>query len=537
MNSLRRYFQFARADFLERVRRHAFLVTMVVCVCLAYAFVPPNPSKYVTLKIESYRGIYNSAWIGASLALLCGTFVSVIGFFIVKNAVGRDRATGVGQIVAATPTTKVQYTVGKTLSNFAVLAAMTMMVAIAAIGMQLLRAEDRAIDVWQLFSPFVLITLPVLMMTAGLAVLFETVPGLRGGFGNVFFVFAWTGLLTTGAFARMDTANVHNDALGLGIVWPGMVEAAARAFPTFDATNPGMSMGINVEGDGLWVLETFRWEGIQWSAKTIAWRGMWLLSGLAIGAMAAIPFDRFDPARTMRQVRRRDRKPRRTSADAQPDVAAAALTHTHLTPLSRKARAPRPAAMVVAEWKLLTRGLRWWYAGPLVVALLSVFMPLEHLRSTVLPIALIWPVLQWSRLGSAERRHGTEAILFSSPHPLARQLPAAWIAGIGTGILVTGSVALRLAFAGEMHVLATWAAGLMFAPALALALGVWTGSGKFFEALYAFLWYAMIQRVPAFDFAGSTPAGAGGGNALSYAVLSAVLFVLAMAGRRHRLTN
>ena len=193
--------------------------------------------------------------------------------------------------------------------------------------------------------------------------------------------------------------------------------------------------------------------------------------------------------------------------------------------------------MVVAEWRLLTRGLRWWYSGPLVVALLSVFMPLEHLRSTVLPIAFIWPVLRWSRLGSAERRHGTEAILFSAPHPLSRQLPAAWVAGIGTGILVTGSVALRLAFAGEMQALATWAAGLMFAPALALALGVWTGSGKFFEALYAFLWYAMIQKVPAFDFAGSTPAGADGGNALSYAALSAVLFVLAVAGRRHRLTN
>ncbi|HEU4366533.1 MAG TPA: ABC transporter permease [Candidatus Krumholzibacteria bacterium] len=534
MTALHRLHHLARADFLERVRRYAFLVTMIACVCLAYAFVPPNPSKYATLKIESYRGVYNSAWIGTSLALLCGTFVSMIGFFVVKNAVDRDRQTRVGQIIAATPTSKLQYTVGKTLSNFAVLAAMTLAVAVAAGAMQILRAEDRAIDVIQLFAPFILLTMPVLMMTAAIAVLFETIPGLRGGFGNVLFVFGWSGLLSTGAFARMDATTVHNDILGVGIAWPGMVEAAARAFPTFDPAHPAMSMGINVKGDGMWVLETFRWDGIRWTGGMLGWRALWLVAGLAIGAAAAIPFDRFDPARAVGRVRRRRRRDPGSAAVAVAPAPAPA-GHVHLTPLARAQGAARPGAMIVAEWKLMTRGLRWWYAGPIAVAVMSIFMPLENLRHPVLPLAFLWPVLLWSRLGSRERRHDTEPIFFSSPHPLARQLPAAWIAGIGLSILATAPIALRLALAGEAGALMLWAVGAAFVPSLALALGIWTGSSKFFEALYTFLWYAAIQKVPAFDFTGALDAGVEGDNAATFAAITVVLFALALFGRRTRL--
>lgn len=535
MRALRRLYHLARADFLERVRRYAFLVTMIASVCLAYAFVPPNPSRYATLQIESYRGVYNSAWLGTSLALLCGTFVSMIGFFVVKNAVDRDRQTRVGQILAATPTSKLQYTVGKTLSNFAVLTAMTLAVAVAAIGMQILRAEDRAIDVFQLFSPFILLTLPVLMMTAAVAVLFETIPGLRGGLGNVVFVFAWTGLLSAGAFGRMDSAAVHNDILGVGIAWPGMVEAAARAFPTFDPAHPSMSMGINIKGDGLWVMETFRWEGIRWTGGMLAWRAMWVGAGLAIGAVAAIPFDRFDPARGFGRVRRRRKRRGGESLAEDVSVTPAPAGHVHLTPLRRTTSAARPGAMIVAEWKLMTRGLRWWYVGPLAVVVMSIFMPLENLRHPVLAFAFLWPVLLWSRLGSRERRQGTEPIFFSSPRPLSRQLPAAWIAGIGLSVVVSAPIALRLALAGETGALALWAVGTAFVPALALALGIWTGSSKFFEALYTFLWYAMVQKVPAFDFTGSLDAAVAGGNAATFAALSVVLFALALLGRRRRL--
>jgi hypothetical protein len=228
-----------------------------------------------------------------------------------------------------------------------------------------------------------------------------------------------------------------------------MVNACAQAFPTFDPAHPSMSMGINIRGDGVWVLETFRWEGIRWTGEMLAWRAMWMVAGLALGAVAAIPFDRFDPARLRtprpRGFRRLRRWGRRAEEDVPQSAMTGAATHVHLTPLDQRARATRPLAMVVAEWKLLVRGLRWWYLGPAAIAIMSIFMPLESLRHPVLPLAFLWPVLLWSQLGSRERRHNTGPILFSSPHPLLRQLPSAWLAGIGVGVLVSGPIAIRLA--------------------------------------------------------------------------------------------
>ena len=55
---------------------------------------------------NGYRGVYNSAWIGVLMTICCSTFLSLAGFYIVKNSVQRDTDTRVGQILAATPMRK-----------------------------------------------------------------------------------------------------------------------------------------------------------------------------------------------------------------------------------------------------------------------------------------------------------------------------------------------------------------------------------------------------------------------------------------------
>ncbi len=422
----RRLYHLARADFLERVRRYGFLITLVACVCAGYAFVPPQTSRYVTLRVEDYRGVYNSAWIGTTLALLTAAFLSLIGFYLVKNTIDRDRRSGVGQILAATPVSKVQYTVGKALSNFSVLAAMTCVVAVAAFGMQLMRAEDSAIHPWALLSPFVLLTLPAMMVTAGLAVVFETIPGLRGGLGNVLYVVAWGGLLGNG-FNFGGYNGPQNDVIGIGVAWPSIIAACFHAYPTFDPAHPSMSMGINIREAGTWTLSTFRWDGIPWTMKMVEWRSMWMAVGLGIAAVAAIPFDRFDSAATFGRVSRRRRRRRfrrgAPASEGPPAIETARVApDVHLTPLDAAARRARPGAMIVAEWKLLTRGLRAWYLGPLAIAIMSIFMPVATLRFPVLPFAWLWPVLLWSRLGTREiPSWNRAAVLFgaASAHPPA----------------------------------------------------------------------------------------------------------------------
>jgi hypothetical protein len=237
MITLRMLYHLVRADFLERVRRYNFLIILGLTIFAGYVFVPAADANYGTIDLGGYRGVYNSAWVGTMVALLTTTLLSLIGFYLVKNAVERDRQTGVGQIIATTPLRKVLYTSGKALSNFAVLAMMVGVIAVAAGVMQLFRAEELRIDLWALLAPYLLIALPAMAIVASLAIFFETISWLRGGFGNFVYFFLWNGLLIISAYTLFepsseDTIAPLNDVLGISVL-SSMMATAKATFPDY----------------------------------------------------------------------------------------------------------------------------------------------------------------------------------------------------------------------------------------------------------------------------------------------------------------
>ena len=181
MMRVRVLWHLVKADFLTRVRRTSFLLTLGFAVFVGYETFAGG----IVMSLDDYRGVYNSAWVGALMAVVTSCFLSLVAFYIVKGSVQRDVETRVGQILAATPMSKSFYTVAKALGNFAVLAAMVGVMAAAALLMQLMRGEDRVVHVGALLGPLVLLSLPVMAVVASVAVLFETLPVLRGGLGNV----------------------------------------------------------------------------------------------------------------------------------------------------------------------------------------------------------------------------------------------------------------------------------------------------------------------------------------------------------------
>jgi hypothetical protein len=127
-------------------------------------------------------------------------------------------------------------------------------------------------------------------------------------------------------------------------------------------------------------------------------------------------------------------------------------------------------------------------------------------------------------------------MVFSAPHPVARQLPAVLLAGVFVSVIVGSGAAVRLALAGEIMALLAWLVGALFTPALALALGVWAGNSRGFEIAYLLLWYlGVMNQVPAFDYAGVTSAGLIMGMPLVYLAITAGLVMLAALGRRRQL--
>jgi hypothetical protein len=539
VTSLRALYHLARADFLQRTRSYGFLITLGMMLYVAYVFVPPNHSSYSTMTINGHRGIYDSAYLGSLMALLISPWLSLAGFYLVKNALDRDLQTGVGQILAATTLTKPLYTVGKALSNFAVLAIMVGVMGIVGGVMQIVRQEDPHIQLIPLFAPLIFISLPVVAVVGSVAILFEAVSWLRGGLGNVVYFFVWIAALSTRLVGGGGGLHpVSNDLFGLGIIMPSLAKACEAAFPGSTLGKASFNLGINFKGPGqFWDVTTFRWEGLHWTREIILGRLWWVLVSLGLALFAAVFFRRFDPAEE-----RSKRSRKREEMAAKPDVAeeletAGPLHAARLSPLTKPRRFSFPF-MVLAELRLALHGIsRWWYlvaAGLFVVCL---FTPLPVSRG-FLVAAWIWPLLIWSAMGTRERRLRTDQIVFSTAHPLRRQLPACWLAGVIVAVVTGGGAGLRLLLATDQLGLLAWTAGALFIPTMALALGVWSGSSKLFEVLYLFLWYlGPANHLGDIDFMGAMGPLLPPRTPVVFLIATALLAVFALLGRQRQLTR
>lgn len=535
MKTLRILYHLARSDFLERTRRYSFWVTLLFVIALTYFFVPAlNAPIYPILVMGGYRPIYNSAWIGVMVTLLMTEFMLLFGFYMVKNTIERDRQTGVGEIIATTPISRVVYTLGKWLSNVAVFAAMTGIILLASIILQWVRGEDLNINFWALAGPFGMVLLPAFAVVAAVAVMFECIPWLRGGFGNVAYVVVYGGLVAL------------TDIQGVGVLWPGIYQTCLKYS---DHCNPVRQ--IDIAGGGLTQLLTFRYEGPVWSVDILMGRLGYVLAAVTIAALAAVFFHRFDPARVGNGLFSSLFSFAKGAVlqfivespveDKENEIVDAVLTQpalahksiSSLPPVVRLSGIKLYLRLLESELRLTFKGVNpIWYVGALglVIAAFAVPMPFAHL--VVLPLSWVWPLFRWSALGNREIRYNTSQIVFCGPHPLRRQLLTQWLVGVLISVVMGFGILLRLALAGEWVAAVATGVGALFVPSLALAMGCLSGGSKLFEAAYLFFWYLVsVQTVVFLDFMGRFAAMNAAGLPWIYAVITVGLFILALLCR------
>jgi hypothetical protein len=526
----------AIADFLERTRRPAYLVTLAVAVALGYLALPLPSSHYVVVNAGGYRGVYNSAWAGTVTALAGALWLMGGGFYVVRSAIGRDQHTRVGQILAATPLRDAAYLGGKFLSNLMVLASMAGVLAVTALAMQLARGESAAVNLEALLLPYLLFTLPVLALTAAAAVMTETVQVLRGGLGNIAWFFVWIAFAIAGAGVP----------LGFGAVSVSMRQAMIAQH--LHAAE--FSVGFTQIPDPL---HAFTWQGLAPSSGLIIARLAVIAACCCLAVVPAAWFGRFDPARgRARNIALRG------EADASVADTAAALDTggKAVTPAAARLYRPLPqpeARLRSGFWRVLAGQARilvqgtpaWWWlvAAALGAAGLAVppslVKPAGASTALLLAAAWIWPVLIWSRLGAQRCENGLDTLLGSYPGS-RRQLAAEWLAGLALTALTGLGPLLRLAAAADGPRVAAWIAGALFIPSLALLLGTATRTHRLFQALYLLLWYAAVNQLAAADYMGTVlvngrPAGP---SPLLIAGISAamiaVTFAIQTAGQARR---
>jgi len=525
MRSFRALYHLIRADFLERTRRYSFLLVLGFAAFLAYGVFADD----IVVRLDTYRGVYNSAWVGSVMTWVSTTFLSLVGFYVVKNAILRDEVTRVGQILATTPMRRSFYTLAKALSNFTVLAAMVTVLACGAVVLELARAEHSRLEMGKLLAPFVWGVLPAMAITGALAVLFETLPVLRGGVGNVIYFFLW------GTSLAISIESGFCDWPGYHVLYSSMSAALKAAEPAYNGT---FLLTLNVDPNlaaHIRAGKTFLWNGVDWTTPIILSRLLWVGVAAGIALLASLFFHRFDPAREPRLLTPTElsvgpAEHLDTRSGLSPSPAWASTGRT-LSPITRN---PRLGPVVVSELRLMLKGHRWWwYAIAALMFGLSLMAPNTEVRSGAAAFAWLWPVLVWSQMGAREARNATESLIFSVQSVLSRQLPALWMAGVVVAFLTGGGMGLNLLLRQDWHGVSAWIAGALFVPSLALALGVWSGTSKPFEALYTVLWYiGPLHHTPGLDFTGAGPTAT---SPTLYLVATVMLLAISYLGRRIKL--
>ena len=517
------------ADVLERTRRPGYLVSLIAMLWLGQHMLPPSGAPYRTMVLhDAYRPLYNAEWVGTLTAMLTGVWFALIGFYLMRGSVERDRRTGVGQVLAASRLGSLTYLTVRMLGNAAVFASQAAMVIVAALIQQQVLGEDRRVDVWATASPFLVIAGPMALMVSAAAVLFDCVRPLRGGFGNIAWFFLF-GFLMAGSGMDRPDSSTWRDFTGARVVVEDARRVLLKSHPAAAGQPQGFTMGANFNPRYRdQSLHTFEWRGMRWTWRAAASRLPWLVLTAGMLLLAHVAFDRFATApRPAGHAWPVWRWPGRRAI---PAAVAASPRAAHELVVAKRGFAA--LGVLRAELALLLKSPSpWWYVVMLGLWIAQVAAPLHGVRQIVLPLASFWPALLWSALGQREQREATAPVLFSCPRPVTRQLPAAWLAGVLVMLFAGAPALLRFAGTGEWTAVAGWVLGAAFVPALALCCGIWSGSRTLFEVVYLFAWYAgPMQRIDWLDYTGVTTPRAQA-IWLFYGVLAAGLLALAAVGR------
>ncbi len=417
--------QIAQADYRERTRRYPFWVVIAGCAWMAYMIYLDKAQ--VTLG-ENY-GYFNSAWSTGVVAMMTNTVLTLFGFFVVKNTIERDERTRVGVLVAATPMSNAEYLLGKLVSNFLTLGSMALVFLFSVPMLQRHRGPEYAIEPLTIVAQFLPMVVPTLAFVAALAVLWECIPLLKRGLGNVAYFAGWIYIVTASGFRQ----NKWLDWLGYQ-AFMDSGHAAARAQGIAGVRDFELNVGhMTSDHPG-----RFLWNGIPWNMATMAARLEWLVLAVGVGLLGMHFFRRFDPdfgsapANSAWQRFLGRFQSKQSGPQPESKWATAALPRSLVegySQIDRLGQRFQFVSVLKAELKLMLRSVPWPVYGVMgIINFIAIVAPAqEHMN--VLPLVWIAPVLLWSQMGTRERRENTAGLLFSAPHSFLRQLPTLWMAG------------------------------------------------------------------------------------------------------------
>jgi hypothetical protein len=508
-----------KADYLQRTRSYAFLITLAITIYGAYSFVPPPSANYTTLTIPGYTGVYNSAWVGYISAMMTTIMVSLWGFFLINSGIQKDIDTEVGLIVATTPITNLGYLLSKFLSNFLVLLSITGVTFLVSILMFFVRRNGYPLVLSDFILPYTLFAIPALFFISALAIAAEVF--LRGNtiLKSIAFIFLFGLILGRVVQMEKSDAAILLDVFGIKTMSSSVLETVNAKYHT---NIQAFSMGFNYHRHKQ-VLQSYTWTGINWTSIFLLSRLLWIFMGLVVVYISSLCFHRFDFKQPLRA--------KKTITNLKPQGLTREVIYTepvaiNLSKLPKLVPNYGIFPLIKTEFLLLIRkGSKWMWliVTGLWIAMIFVQLPIAY--GILLPVLWFLQVTRWSELATKEKANRLHYFTYSSYEPLKRMLPAQILAGTILAIVLALPIIVRSGLLLNGYAVFNIVNGAIFAVLFAVCLGIISGGKKLYEVLFFMITYVLVQNGSYVDYLGALPHD---NHYLYIAILLALNIVLAV---------
>lgn len=512
-----------KADYLQRSRSYAFLITLAVTIYAAWSFVPPPEANYTTLTMFGYKGVYNSAWVGHVTALMSTLVLSLCGFFLVIGGIKKDIDTEVGLIIATTPISNFGYLLSKLFSNFLILVTISGLAFLVGILMFFVRSSGYPFHIGDFVLPYLFMVLPAMFLVSGLAILAEVFLGRKSVLQYLIFFVLFGALMSNVNRNTKSPIATVTDALGIRTVFNSVKDKVNNEF---NENIEKVSLGYVIHKNR--TFKTFVWEGVSWEGLFLFSRALWISLMVGLVYLSSFFFHRFD----FKQAVKKEKKKAQEDFLKDAPVPYSGFQKSALPPIT-------PAYGIIPFIKtelllMVRKDSKWLWALNLGLWVATLFVPLSFAFTFLLPVLLFLQVSRISELTTKEKTNRVHYFSYASYKPLQRMLPAQIIAAFCLLLALALPVIVRLLLASNLMAMVQVINGSMLIVLLSVCLGILSGSKKLFEILFFALTYIVFQGIPQVHYLGAMAFENYGGMMLIILMINIILLICSFAIRNYQ---
>ncbi len=512
-----RMWSVALAELKLRFGRTGTWILFLLLCGAAFLLMPDVGANAVMFLIKGRRVVLDSAATSLTSALLGGFTLSLFGFYFVSDSVTRDARTGVGRLIAPSPVSSTSYLAGKFLGNTLFLYTITVIFMIACMIVHMIRGEA-PLEAATFIRTFALMFIPLAPSVAALALMFECVSFLAGRIGDVLYFLVWITLLglpvaIAGSPGRSSWLY-SVDISGVGFFMTDIIRVTGSTnitigYAPYDAT-----------------LAPVVFPGLDMDSALVLPRMFSILLSVPVVAVARVAFRRFDPAQG------KVRRPGSGLLARWGQALRSGWLRSFVPDISRLIGPPSLSKAIILDAHLTLANSPIIVVVMIVAILSGCFLPVEFLRSGLMPVMFVLFIPILSTVSTRDRRGNVAQLIFSTPFCRRHFVSIKFLSALTIVLLLSAVPVLRFLLDDPSHSLALFV-GLVFVAALATFFGILTGTPKAFTVMFLlFLYVSLSSRtVASLDFAGLSRV-AMPGEIAGYAAISALMLATAFAVER-----